>query len=184
MFQTIPHSYNPTNTAQTTWIFLAQFLLCSALSFVNRWLVVPIGLWGVWGEWGQAVDLAAITTWWALTHNFLDSSLHVFLEMLGVAALVGITGLVYWLGYRDMDNRHKNDGRWAIAQMAPRVLTGHEGLRKAWSGKSFLSFKSLKPNSAKKKRFIFSFPASVQYCKNVVLVFCESLLVRIDCEAR
>ncbi|KAG6837083.1 hypothetical protein H0H93_014975 [Arthromyces matolae] len=31
--------------------------------------------------------------------------------MLGVAALVGITGLVYWLGYRDMENRHKNDGR-------------------------------------------------------------------------
>ncbi|KAG5727510.1 hypothetical protein E4T56_gene12232 [Termitomyces sp. T112] len=30
--------------------------------------------------------------------------------MLGVAALVGITGLVYWLGYRDMDKRHKNDG--------------------------------------------------------------------------
>ncbi|KAG6841097.1 hypothetical protein C0991_001904 [Blastosporella zonata] len=31
--------------------------------------------------------------------------------MMGVAALVGITSLVYWLGYRDVENRHKNDGR-------------------------------------------------------------------------
>jgi hypothetical protein len=32
-------------------------------------------------------------------------------QMLGIAALVGITGLVYWMGYSDVDRRHRNDGK-------------------------------------------------------------------------
>jgi len=29
--------------------------------------------------------------------------------MLGVAALVGLTGLVYYMGYNDVDKRHRQD---------------------------------------------------------------------------
>lgn len=40
--------------------------------------------------------------------------------MLGVAALVGLTGLVYYMGYNDVDKRHRQDGE---ARPAPNQTT-------------------------------------------------------------
>ncbi|RDB29871.1 hypothetical protein Hypma_013958 [Hypsizygus marmoreus] len=44
--------------------------------------------------------------------------------MLGVAALVGLTGLVYWWGYNDVDKRHRNDGsrkEGVIGEIIPQL---------------------------------------------------------------
>lgn len=42
--------------------------------------------------------------------------------MLAVVALVGITGVVYWIGYNDVDRRHRNDGKESGSYL-PTVLT-------------------------------------------------------------
>ncbi|KAF5381369.1 hypothetical protein D9615_008307 [Tricholomella constricta] len=43
--------------------------------------------------------------------------------ILGVAALTALTSLAYWWGYRDVENRHKNDGsrKEVIGEIIPQL---------------------------------------------------------------
>ena len=65
-------------------------------------------------------------------------------QIIGVAALVGLTGLVYWVGYHDVDKRHRNDGRWDfvnyIFQVFLKFLSSPGNLKKPWLGTWFLNY--------------------------------------------